>query len=122
MALILLAFIGTLAVFLRVWRELEALRASVRELKDSLQFYAVDAAQQNRDMAAAFREGRGSEDAPGKKSARPEEDCLSHLLEYGLPNLLDGGASASPATPSGHEEDENRIRRAGGSERERART
>jgi hypothetical protein len=100
MALIILAFIGTLAVFLRIWRELDSLRASIRELKDSMQFYAVDASQQNRDLAAALLDLRANADASAKPENGAGETCLGDLLEKGLPNLR-----------GEHREDEDLIRR-----------
>lgn len=117
MALILLAFIGTLAVFLRIWRELDSLRASIRELKDGMQFYAVDASQQNRDLAAALRELRANGELPAKAENRAGEACLGELLEKGLPNLM-GDTEERPEpritlASSRQEEDEDLIRRLG---------
>lgn len=117
MALILLAFIGTLAVFLRIWRELDSLRASIRELKDSMQFYAVDASQQNRDLAVALRDLRANAESPAKGETRKDEACLGELLEKGLPNLMGGAEESSEpriAFASTHQqEDEDLIRRLG---------
>lgn len=87
MALILLAFIGTLAIFFRIWRELDALRAALRDIRESLRFYAVDSAQQNRDLAAIIRELRSMTAAQGGEAQREGDDCLGELLERGLPNL-----------------------------------
>ncbi|CAK7035617.1 MAG: hypothetical protein DELT_00550 [Desulfovibrio sp.] len=117
MALVLLAFIGTLAVFLRIWRELDSLRASIRELKDNTQFYAVDLAQQNRDLAVAIRDLRAASDTGQAPQERADEACLGDLLEKGLPNLV--GNTAPVPMPrislggSTHEEDEDLIRRLG---------
>ena len=85
MALILLAFIGTLAVFLRIWRELDSLRAILADIRDSLQLYAVDAAQQNRELASIVRDLRV---VTGTHQASTQADtCLGELLERGIPNL-----------------------------------
>ena len=92
MALILLAFAGTLAVFLRIWRELDHLHKAVRDIKDHLQFYAVDSAQQNRDLANIVRELRST--AATKNNSAPDSasECLGELLEKGLPNLIEENA------------------------------
>lgn len=89
MALILLAFVGTLAVFLRIWRELESVRRALDEVRESLQFYAVDAAQQNRDLTALARELRDSLPRDAANPGEPKDACLGELLERGIPNLLD---------------------------------
>lgn len=98
MALILLAFIGTLAVFFRIWRELDGVRASLRELRETVQLYAVDAAQQNRDLATLVRDPRGMRAGQGGEASPAGGDCLGDLLERGLPNLTvaapDHGAAA----------------------------
>lgn len=101
MALILLAFAGTLAVFLRIWRELDLLHKAVREIKDHLQFYAVDSAQQNRDLANIVRELRG---VMAKNSAEPDPaaECLGELLEKGLPNLAGQDARIDPLPADSH--------------------
>ncbi|SBV95129.1 hypothetical protein KL86DPRO_10817 [uncultured delta proteobacterium] len=100
MALILLAFIGTLAIFFRIWRELDALRRTLGDIRESLQYYAVDVAQQNRELANLAGELRGvtasraasreaSQDAQSTVTRDPADDCLGALLEKGLPNLVD---------------------------------
>ena len=86
MALILLAFIGTLAVFFRIGRELESLRRALGDIRESLQYYAVDAAQQNRDLAVLIRELRGQA-SKRDGTDRQGEDSLGDLLEKGLPHL-----------------------------------
>lgn len=93
MALILLAFVGTLAVFFRIWRELDGLRRSIDDIRKNVQYYAVDAAQQNRDLAGLIRESRNPADQPGTGG-----DCLGELLEKGLPNLAPE-FSAAPLSP-----------------------
>lgn len=125
MALILLAFVGTLAVFFRIWRELDGVRRSLNDIRESLQYYSVDAAQQNRELATLVRELRG---LTGQQEG---SDCLGELLEKGLPNLVDtpfqnaqnvqkglkGSAlpdiSAPAAGPAfgGHEEEDDFLRR-----------
>lgn len=97
MALILLAFIGTLAVFLRIWRELDHVRTILRDIRESLQFYAVDIAQQNRDLARIVRELRGM--SAGRDERDPANECLSELLERGLPNIASGGGNARHERP-----------------------
>ena len=92
MALIILAFVGTLAVFFRISRELVALRRALGDIRESLQYYIVDAAQQNRDLESLVRELRilsAKRDAASKE----HEDNLVDLLEKGLPNLI---ADAKP--------------------------
>lgn len=109
MALILLAFIGTLAVFFRIGRELESLRRALGDIRESLQYYAVDGAQQNRDLAALIRELRGL--SPRQGGTAPEEN-LGDLLEKGLPNLVDdplvgrAGRKAAPVFGGKAEEED----------------
>ena len=79
MALILLAFIGTLVIFFCVWRELDALRRTVQDMRSSMQFVALDMEQHTRDLAAILRELR---QLTGGDAAD-----LGALLEKGLPNL-----------------------------------
>lgn len=88
MALILLAFVGTLAIFFRIWRELDSVRRALDDVRKSLQYYAVDAAQQNRDLAVLIREQRSGD----RQETDAGDDCLGELLERGIPNL-----SASPS-------------------------
>lgn len=118
MALIILAFIGTLAVFFRIWRECDSLRASIRELKDTMRLYAVEASQQNQDLAAALRELRAGVIASPKPEECPDEACLGALLEKGLPNIMGGSARfpeprADTPASAAHREDEDLIRRLG---------
>jgi len=96
MALILLAFIGTLAIFFRIWRELDALRAALRDIRESLRFYAVDSAQQNRDLAAIIRELRSMAAAQNGETQPEGGDCLGELLERGLPNLVLAEGNVKP--------------------------
>lgn len=97
MALILLAFIGTLAVFLRIWRELDSLRTSIRELKDTIQFDALDVSRQNCELADALRELRTGVSTSARAEDGARETCLGELLERGLPNLT-GGAEGAPGS------------------------
>lgn len=90
MALILLAFVGNLAIFFRIWRELDGVRRSLDEVRTNQQYYAVDAAQQNRDLAALIRELRNG----ARQGADSGGDCLGELLERGISNL-------SPAPSAG---------------------
>lgn len=101
MALILLAFIGTIAIFFRIWRELDAIRRSLGDIRESLQYYAVDSAQQNRDLASLVKELRGLASSQGAPAHDPANDCLGTLLEKGLPNLVDA-PSAGMAHESGY--------------------
>lgn len=103
MALIILAFIGTLAVFFRIWRELEALREHMADIRESFRLYAVDMAQQNRDLASAVRDLRAM---AGRRDA--DDEALGGLLERGLPDLARrfppeappaGGKTASRLAP-----------------------
>ena len=102
MALILLAFIGTIAIFFRIWRELDALRRMLGDIRESLQYYAVDSAQQNRDLASLVKELRGlapQQDAPAREPAD-----LGTLLEKGLPSLMENSSIAvsRPTHESGY--------------------
>jgi hypothetical protein len=92
MALILLAFAGTLAVFLRIWRELEAIKLTLRGLRENLHLHILDAEGQNRDITAILQELRR---LSGEKADSPAaaDACLGELLERGLPSLQ---AQASP--------------------------
>lgn len=100
MALILLAFIGTLAIFFRIWRELDAMRRALGDIRESLQYYAVDVAQQNRELANLVGELRGlteskaesrgaSQGTRGTVTRDPADESLGALLDKGLPNLVD---------------------------------
>lgn len=117
MALILLAFIGTLAVFLRIWRELDSLRASLRELKDTIQFDAIDVSRQHYEIAAALRELRAGAGTPAKAEDGAHETCLGELLEKGLPKLIDDAEEAPEPritlASSRRQEDDNLILRLG---------
>lgn len=111
MALVILAFVGTLAVFFRIWRELDAVRRSLAEVREALQYLAVDAAQQNRDLAGMIRDLRSGERAPD-----PADDCLGKLLERGIPNLMDAPKSESalksvPPLSLGDAEENDFLRR-----------
>lgn len=86
MALVLLAFIGTLAVFFRIWKELDGLRGTLEDIRKSMQYYAVDAAQQNRDLAGLIRETRGG---AAQAEVGTGDVSLGELLEKGLPNLAE---------------------------------
>ena len=119
MALILLAFVGTLAIFFRIWRELDAVRRSLADIRESLQYNAMDIAQQNRELmhiSAELRRLASPEGAVGNASVC---DNLGTLLERGLPNLMDNrvsvgeGGSISRATLSfgGVDEDNDFLRR-----------
>ncbi|MCC8194674.1 MAG: hypothetical protein LIP28_08530 [Deltaproteobacteria bacterium] len=92
MALILLAFAGTLAIFFRIWRELDAIRRSLGDLRESLQYYAVDAAQQNRDLANLVEDLRDRAAPEGPATPAPVADNLGALLEKGLPNLMEAAS------------------------------
>lgn len=94
MAVVILAFVGILAVFFRIWRELDSVRRSLTEVRESLQYLAVDAAQQNRDLAGMIRDLRS-----GECAAAPADDCLGELLEKGIPNLM-GTPKLEPALKS----------------------
>lgn len=124
MALILLAFVGTLAVFFRIWRELDGVRRSLNDIRESLQYYSVDAAQQNRELAGLVRELRG---LVGPQEQQ-ESNNLGELLDRGLPNLvaassqkdqkgLKGSALPDLSAPAagqvfgGHAEEEDFLRR-----------
>lgn len=124
MALILLAFVGTLAVFFRIWRELDGVRRSLNDIRESLQYYSVDAAQQNRELASLVRELRGLAGAQEQQ----ESDNLGDLLDRGLPNLVDASsqkdqkglkgsllpdlsAPAAVAAFGGHAEEDDFLRR-----------
>lgn len=98
MALILLAFVGTLAMFFRIWRELDGLRRALDDVRKNVQYYAVDAAQQNRDLAALIRERGGD-----RQDAYKGGDCLGELLERGIPNLSTASSPSAPlsSAPSG---------------------
>ena len=87
MALILLAFIGTLAIFFRIWRELDAVRRSLGDIRETLQYYLIDVARQNRDLAGSVAELRLSGAEGATKPASAEEN-IGTLLEKGLPNLM----------------------------------
>ena len=87
MALIILAFVGTLAVFFRISRELTALRRALGDVRESLQYYIVDAAQQNRDLESLVRELR-SLSAKQDAASKEHEENLTDLLERGIPNLM----------------------------------
>ena len=86
MALILLAFVGTLAVFLRLWSELGVLRNSLKDVRDTMRLCSLDLERQNQDIAAILRELRG---LAGEKNGtlHTVDSSLSDLLERGLPNL-----------------------------------
>lgn len=88
MALVILSFVGLLAVFLRIWRELDAVRRSLAEARETLQYLAVDIAQQNRDLIVMIRGLRS-----GEQGAAPGNDSLGELLEKGIPNLVGSGKS-----------------------------
>ena len=79
MALILLAFVGTLIIFFCIWRELDALRRTVQDMRSSMQFVALDMEQHTRDLAAILRELRQLTDNGNVD--------LGVMLENGLPNL-----------------------------------
>lgn len=111
MALVILAFAGTLAVFFRIWRELDAVRRSLAEVRESLQYLAVDAAQQNRDLVGMIRDLRS-----GERAADPAGDCLGELLEKGIPNLMDAPKPGStlksvPPLSLGDAEENDFLRR-----------
>ena len=109
MALILLAFVGTIAIFFRIWRELDALRRMLGDIRDSLQYYAVDSAQQNRDLANLVSELRGLTAAQGAPSRGPADENLGTLLEKGLPNLMENPsiAASRPVHETGYSPDFN---------------
>ena len=117
MALILLAFIGTLAIFFRIWRELDGVRRSIGEIRESLQYYAVEAGQQNRDLANLVRELRSLTGTAEREAPGSGDDSLGELLEKGLPNLMDASASAGgncinrPLPPLHDREEEDFLRR-----------
>lgn len=124
MALILLAFVGTLAVFFRLWRELDGVRRSLNDIRESLQYYSVDATQQNRELVSLIRELRG---LAGAQEHQGTSD-LGELLDRGLPNLVGASSQAAqkglkgstlpdlsaPAAPpafGGREEEDDFLRR-----------
>ncbi len=88
MALILLAFIGTLAIFFRIWRELDGLRRALDEIRDHAHYAMADADQQHRELVNLVCASQGVT-APQPAPARdPAGDNLGTLLEKGLPNLV----------------------------------
>jgi hypothetical protein len=119
MALILLAFVGTLTIFFRIWRELDAVRRALGDIRESLQYNAMDIAQQNRELMHLSAELRRLAATDGGVGSAPASDNLGTLLERGLPNLMDNrvsggeGASTSHTTlPFGRvDEDDDFLRR-----------
>lgn len=115
MALILLAFIGTLAVFFRIWRELDALRRALGTIQESLQYHIEDMDQQNQELVALINEWRGVRTADHGPAREAATENLGALLEKGLPNLVGnptfGGVSIydsdHPSAPSPADKDED---------------
>lgn len=116
MALILLAFVGTLAIFFRIWRELDALRRALGEVRESLQYSVAEVDQQNHELANLAGEIRRLTASQPAAAREPAADNLGTLLEKGLPNLVGntvfGGKAAygpehssAPAFPDREEED-----------------
>ncbi len=97
MALILLAFIGTLAVFFRLWRELDGLRRSLGDIREMLQYVSVDASQQNRELANLARDLRALTNPQDAANGAAANDSLGELLEKGLPNLVGGAQTTEQA-------------------------
>lgn len=122
MALILLAFIGTLAVFLRIWRELDQLHRAVRDIKEHMRFSAADIEQQNRDIANIARELRSLAPAGGGGERDTAGECLGELLEKGLPNLAPGNAPNAYAPDETAPDDEDTLFRRLGIDSETGKT
>ena len=78
MALILLAFIGTLVIFFCIWREIDALRRNMQDMRSNMQFAILDMEQQSRDHAVILRELR---------QLTGNDADLGEMLEKGIGNL-----------------------------------
>ena len=102
MALILLSFVGTLAIFFRIWRELDAVRRALGEIRESLQYNAMDIAQQNRELTQLAGELRRFAGTDGAAGHDPANENLGTLLDKGLPNLMHSRAplEGMPSAPA----------------------